>query len=336
MEANTFLRNIIIRLLIGKSKPDYAALANQLTLADAIAKIDWLFGCEAILKEFDADATISYYTQSEWGYQMYHSKEDAIHMALNPDGIFDPDGYYAQPRAVGEKISELNAKTVLELGCGKGFNSCFLAEQYPEVQFTGIDLTRSHIEIARRKADKFPNLSFQEGDFNRLNFLDQSLDIVFAFECLCHASEAEIPLSEIFRVLRPGGQLIVFDGYRQIKFTQLPELVQTATQLVEISMAVRHGFSEINDWNAIAQSIGFRVQSIEDISFAIQPTLLKLQKLSLKVFSLSWKIKILIHLLPKYLIRNSIAGLLMPFMVSPKGEAFGYYKLILERPLEKD
>jgi hypothetical protein len=36
-----------------------------------------------------------------------------------------------------------------------------------------------------------------------------------------------------------------------------------------------------------------------------------------------------------YLIRNSIAGLLMPFTVSPKGEAFGYYKLILERPLEE-
>ncbi|MEI6444044.1 MAG: hypothetical protein WCO29_13190 [Nostocales cyanobacterium ELA583] len=39
---------------------DYATLASQLTLADAIAKIDELFGCEAVLKEFDADATISY------------------------------------------------------------------------------------------------------------------------------------------------------------------------------------------------------------------------------------------------------------------------------------
>jgi ubiquinone/menaquinone biosynthesis C-methylase UbiE len=333
--ANKFLKNIIIKLLTGGSKPEYATQTSQLTLADAIAKIDGLFDCEAVLKEFDADATISYYTQSEWGYQIYHSGQDAIHMALNPDGIFDPDGYYAQPRVVAEQIRKLDAKTVLELGCGKGFNSCFLAQQYPEVHFTGIDLTPSHIKIARRKADKFSNLSFQEGNFNRLNFLDQSFDIVFAFECLCHASEAETPLAEIFRVLRPGGQLIIFDGYRKIKFTQLPKLLQTATQLVEISMAVRHGFSEINDWNAIVQSIGFQIQTIEDISLAIQPTLLKLQKLSWKLFSLSWQVKILIYLLPKYLIRNSIAGLLMPFTVSPKGEAFGYYKLILERPLEE-
>ncbi|MDB9347248.1 class I SAM-dependent methyltransferase [Nodularia spumigena] len=334
MVLNKLFKDIIIKLLTGVSKPDYAKLASQLTLADAIAKIDWLFGCESVLKEFNSDVTVSYYTQSEWGYQIYHSGQNAIHMALNPDGVFHPDGYYAQPRVVAEQIRELDAKNVLELGCGKGFNSCFLAEQYPEVKFTGIDITSAHIKIARSQAEQFSNLSFQEGNFNQLNFLDQSFDIVFAFECLCHASPDEIPLGEIFRVLRPGGKLIVFDGYRKIQLEQLPQLLQTATQLVEVSMAVRHGFSEIDHWNTIAQSIGFRVQVIEDVSSSIQPTLLKLQKLSLKLFSLSWKAKILAYLLPKYLVRNSIAGLLMPFTVSPKGEAFGYYKLILERPLE--
>ena len=286
MAANKFFKNLMIKLLTGGSKPDYATQISQLTLADAIAKIDELFDCEAVLKEFDADATISYYTQSEWGYQTFHSGQDAIHMALNPDGIFDPDGYYAQPRLVAEKISELNAKTVLELGCGKGFNSCFLAQQYPEVQFTGIDLTPSHIKIANRKADKFSNLSFQEGNFNRLNFLDQSFDIVFAFECLCHASEAEKPLAEIFRVLRPGGQLIVFDGYRQIKLEKLPKLVQTAIQLTEISMAVSHGFAEVNEWNAIAQSIGFRVQAIEDATLAISADFIKITEIIPKIFFL--------------------------------------------------
>ncbi|MDH6056150.1 class I SAM-dependent methyltransferase [Umezakia ovalisporum] len=327
------MKDIIIKLLTGASQVDYAMLASQLTLTDAIAKIDWLFGCEAVLKEFNSDFTIPYYTQSEWGYQIYHSGQDAIHMALNVDGVFNPDGYYAQPRVVAEQICELDARNVLELGSGKGFNSCFLAQQYPEVNFTGIDLTASHIKIARRQAEKFSNLSFEEANFNQLRFLDQSFDIVFAFECLCHASADEIPLAEIFRVLRPGGKLIVFDGYRKNKLEQLSPLLQTASQLVEVSMAVRNGFSLIDDWYAIAQSIGFRVEVREDISWAIQPTLWKLQKLSLKLFSLSWKAKILTYLLPKYLVRNSIAGLLMPFTVSPKGEAFGYYKLILERPL---
>ena len=335
MAANTFLKKIIIRLLGGKSQPDYAALASQLTLEDAIAKIDNVFGCDAILKELDTNFTISYYTQSEWLYRTYHSSEDAIHMALNPDGVFDPDGYYAQPRLVAEKISELDAKNVLELGCGKGFNSCFLAQQYPAVQFTGIDLTPLHIKIASRKGHKFSNLSFQQGNFNHLNFLDQSFDIVFAFECLCYASPMEIALAEIFRVLRPGGQLIIFDGYRQIKLEKLPKLVQTAIQLTEMSMAVSHGFVEVDNWNTMAQSIGFRVKTIEDISLEVLPTLLKFQKSSMKVFDPSWKVKILVSLLPKYLIRNSIAGLLMPLIYSTNKESLGYYKFILERPLEE-
>lgn len=337
MAVNNFLKNTLIKLLTGKAEADYDTLASQLTLEDAIAKIDELFGCEAVLKEFDTDAILSYYSQSGWGYQTYHSRQGAMHMALNPDGVFDPDGYYAQPRVVAEQIRELDAKAVLELGCGNGFNSCFLAPQYPEVDFTGIDLTPSNIKIARRKADKFSNLSFQEGNFNRLNFSDQSFDIVFAFECLCYASEADTkPLAaEIFRVLRPGGKLIMFDGYRQINFAQLPKLLQTATQLVEISMAVRHGFSEINDWTTAFQSIGFRVEVMEDICLEVQPTLLRLQKLSLRFFSLSWQVKILIYLLPKYLVRNAIAGLLMALTFSPKGETLAYYKLILERPLDE-
>ncbi|HLO86096.1 MAG TPA: class I SAM-dependent methyltransferase [Nostocaceae cyanobacterium] len=326
------MKNTIVKLFTLGSKPEDDKTVSQLTLADALTKIDKLFGCDRVLKEFDSDITINYYTQSEWGYQIYHSGQDAIHMALNPDGIFNADGYYTQPRVVAEQIDQFPAKTVLELGCGKGFNSRFLAKQYPEIQFTGIDLTPAHIKIAQQKAENFSNLSFQEGDFNQLRFLDQSFDIVFAFECLCHASQPEIPLAEIFRVLRPGGKLIVFDGYRKLKIEKLPKLLQTATQLVEVSMAVRHGFSEVEDWQSIAQSIGFQVKVIEDISWAIQPTLLKLQKLSLKLFSLSWQARILAYLLPKYLVRNAIAGLLMPFTVSPKGEVFGYYKIILERP----
>ncbi len=326
------LKNLIIKLLTAGSQQDYAMLASQLTLADAIAKIDRLFGCDRVLKEFDSDITVSYYTQSEWGYQTYHSGQDVIHMALNFDGVFHPDGYYVQPKVVAEQINKFGANDVLELGCGKGFNSRFLAQQYPEVNFTGIDITPLHIKIARQKARAFSNLTFQEGNFNDLEFPDRSFDIVFAFECLCHAPQAKIPLAEIFRVLRPGGQLIIFDGYRNTKLEQLPKLFQTATQLTEISMAVQHGFGEIQEWTANAKSIGFQIQTIENLSSAVQPTVSRLKKLSVKFFNLSWKAKLIANLLPKYLIRNSIAGLLMPFTLNPEGGSLGYYKLILKRP----
>ncbi len=330
MRWNNFKKLIVNILTAGK---DNSVLTNQLTLEDAIAKIDWLFGCDHILNKVNHNINVSsYYTQSEWGYKTFHSEQDAVHMALNFNGVFDPNDYYVQPKIVATQISNLGAKDVLELGCGKGFNSYFLAQQYPEVHFTGVDLTPLHIEIASQKAATLSNLNFKQGNFNQLEFLDDSFDILFAVECLCHAPQAKIPLAEIFRVLRPDGQLVVFDGFRNLKLEQYSKSLQIATNLTEISMAVENGFGEIQDWTDTAKSIGFHIQTIENISFAIQPTLSKLQNLSLKLFCLSWKAKLLVYLLPKYLTINAIAGLLMPFTFNPESGSLGYYKLILKCP----
>lgn len=325
------MQQTIIKLLKTGFKQDNSTLNHQLTLSEALEQIDKLFGCDRTLKEFDANITVPYYTQSEWGYRFYHSDRDAIHMALNFDGVFKADGYYVQPQVVGEQIDRLDAKDVLEIGCGKGFNSQFLAERYPNVKFTGVDLTPLHIKIAAKKAEKLNSLSFQAGDFNQLDFPDRSFDIVFAFECLCHAKQPQTPLAEIFRILRPGGQLIVFDGYRKAQLATFDRELQIATCLIETSMAVQHGFAEIENWLDAAKSAGFHVENSEDLSFAILPTLARLKKISLKFLQSSWRAKLIAALLPKYLVRNSIAGLLMEFVFDPQAGSCSYCKVILSR-----
>jgi len=325
------MKKLILKLLTSGLKPNYSQPTEQLTLENAITQIERFFGCDHILKEFDADITVPYYTQSELGYRLYHSAEDAIHMALNFDGVFDVDAYKHQPRIVAEQVHKLGATRVLEVGCGKGFNSLFLANQYPSVQFVGIDLTPSHIAIANSKARDLSNLTFQIGDFNCLNFQSQSFDLVFACECLCHAAQPHITLAEIFRLLRPGGKLVVFDGYRQGKLESFSQELQTLTQLTEIGMAIRHGFSEVEDWTEVARNVGFSVEIIEDLTFAIQPTILRLQSLSLLFFKSYWRSKLFTFLLPKYLVRNAVSSLLMPFTFKINQGALGYYKFILNR-----
>ncbi|NEN96039.1 MAG: class I SAM-dependent methyltransferase [Moorea sp. SIO3I7] len=325
------MKKLIIKLLTAGIKNNYYQPTEELSLENAIAQIDHFFGRDSMLKEFDADITVPYYTQSELGYRLYHSAEDAIHMALNFDGVFNVDGYQAQPRIVAEQIDKLGATNVLEVGCGKGFNSLFLAQQFPSVQFVGIDLTPSHIAIANRKVRDFTNLTYQIGDFNCLNFPSQSFDLVFACECLCHAHQPRITLAEIFRILRPGGKLVIFDGYRQAKLESFSQELQTLTQLTEIGMAVQHGFCELEDWTEVAKNVGFSVETREDLTFAIQPTLLRLQSLSLLFFKSYWRSKVLTFLLPKYLVRNAVPGLLMHFAFNTNQGSLGYYKFILKR-----
>ncbi|MGA0201200.1 MAG: class I SAM-dependent methyltransferase, partial [Prochlorotrichaceae cyanobacterium] len=125
---------------------------------------------------------IEYYKQSEIGYRKYHSEEGSIHMALNEGEAFDATGYYAQPQEIAEQVKYLNAKTVLEVGSGKGFNSRILAQQFPSVQFLGLDLTPLHIRLAQRFAQNCPNLSFRLGDFNQTDLASESIDLVFGVD----------------------------------------------------------------------------------------------------------------------------------------------------------
>ena len=79
-----------------------------------------------------------YYQQSEPGYKRVHSEKgcNAI-WRLNPDGVYSADGYFTQIRTVADHIRQVQAKRVLELGSGMGFNTIALAPDHPDVQFTG-------------------------------------------------------------------------------------------------------------------------------------------------------------------------------------------------------
>ncbi|WP_448564665.1 class I SAM-dependent methyltransferase [Trichothermofontia sp.] len=303
---------------------------NDLTLAAALALIQHTFAVDRILGDYNRDITVRYYTESEPGYRKYHSLQDCVHFALNDGGVFDPDGYYGQPRYVSEQIRTIKASQVLELGSGKGFNSVFLAQHHPEVQFMGVDLTPRHVQIARQKATQVPSLDFQVGDFNQLDLPDQSIDLAFGVDCLCHAADSQLVLAELYRVLKPGGRLVVFDGYRKAALATFGPEMQLAMQLTEVSMAVRHGFPVLADWLAVAELVGFTLIAQRDKTQAILPNLYEVQALAKRYFRHPWRARLLQWVLPKYLVRNAIAGLLLPLVCDAQTGAFSYQQLVLE------
>ncbi len=272
-----------------------------------------------------------YYRQSEVGYRKYHSEQGSIHMAINEGDRFDPAGYYVQPTAIAQEIQRLSAQTVLEVGSGKGFNSRFLATQFPQIQFRGIDLTPRHVALAQHTAQALPNLQFQLGDFNQTGLATESVDLVFGVDCLCHANDLAQVLQELHRVLRPGGRLILFDGYRTPDFEHHPPDLQRAAQLVELGMAVPMGFRTVDTWLQTAQVQGFSTIATTNHTAGILPTLRRLQALSYRFFKRPWRAKLLKLWLPPYLCKNAIAGLLMPFTCDLTHGAHQYHQLVLEK-----
>ena len=153
----------------------------------------------------------SYYEQSRLGYYLVHSRDGAMHMALNPDGTFSKAGYEGQARLVGERLPA-GTRNVLELASGNGFNLALLAPRHPDVQFRGIDLVRSQVDRANRALAAVPNAQAAVGDFQNLQLPEHVYDAVFVIESLCHATDLPRAFTEIKRVLAPGGRLIVIDA----------------------------------------------------------------------------------------------------------------------------
>src|SRR6266550_2453044 len=102
---------------------------------------------------------------------------------------------------------------VLEIGCGMGTDGAQFAQA--GAHYTGVDLTEAAIELARKRFE----LSGLEGEFQvadaeNLDFADASFDRVYSHGVLHHTPDTARAISEIHRVLKPGGRAIVMLYHR--------------------------------------------------------------------------------------------------------------------------
>jgi len=102
---------------------------------------------------------------------------------------------------------------VLDVACGEGYGSALLAQVARAV--VGVDIDAAVIAAARSEFPR-PNLTFEVGDAGALPLPDAAFDVVVSFETLEHLRDQEQFLSEIRRVLRPGGLLILSTPDREI------------------------------------------------------------------------------------------------------------------------
>jgi arsenite methyltransferase len=307
-------------------------------LAEALAQVDRVFGIERILADEGCDIVAPYYLQSGPGYRRVHSEKGCMHVALNPDGRFDRDGYFTQIREVARQMREVGAARVLELGSGMGFNTLHLAPDHPAVSFTGIDLMAHHVDGANMLTGDLENVTFARGSYDALPESLGQFDVVFGIETLCYATDLELVARSIAAALRPGGRFVMYDGFRRADFDRAPEEVITATRLFEVTTAVTNGFWRIEDWEKALTGAGLRVLGSEDLTDQSVACMRHLQIRSMRFFS-SWKYRVLRHFMPKYLIRNAVAGLMGSYMIEGAGPRSGdtqgclsYSVVIAEKP----
>jgi SAM-dependent methyltransferase len=113
----------------------------------------------------------------------------------------------------------LLGKEVLEVSCGHGGGASWISRSMQPASYTGLDLNPTGIEFCQRH-HHVPGLTFKQGDAQNLPFPDQSFDAVINVEASHCYPDFSGFLSEVARVLRPGGYFL----YADFRFRQsIPE-----------------------------------------------------------------------------------------------------------------
>lgn len=115
-----------------------------------------------------------------------------------------------EQRLVFDLAGPLEGRRVLDVGCGDGAYAVLAAARGGIV--TAIDSSEDMLAAARRGAERVGRpISFVTADAERLPFAGQSFDVIFAISVLCFVRDPTRALSEIARVLVPGGRLVLGD-----------------------------------------------------------------------------------------------------------------------------
>ncbi len=103
---------------------------------------------------------------------------------------------------------------VLEAGCGVGAQTRILAKNSPEAGITSVDISEESISKAKRlvESENISNVSFHRASILGMPFPDECFDHVFICFVLEHLDDPPQALSEIKRVLKPGGSITLIEG----------------------------------------------------------------------------------------------------------------------------
>jgi phosphoethanolamine N-methyltransferase len=132
--------------------------------------------------------------------------------ALWGEGYLSPGG----PDEVDRVLAglSLEAKHVLDIGCGAGGITLHLVAHHNAGHATGYDVEAPVLRVARKRAEKAGlagRVDFVHGAPGPLPFADASFDVVFSKDALVHVPDKDAFFAELFRVLKPGGVFAASD-----------------------------------------------------------------------------------------------------------------------------
>jgi ubiquinone/menaquinone biosynthesis C-methylase UbiE len=136
---------------------------------------------------------------------------------------------------------------ILELGCGAGYAIKLISEKDLAEEIVGLDISPTIIRSARirnKKAFNEKRVKLVQGNFNKLPFHSENFNTVFSIQTIYFWSDIATTLSEIFRVLKPKGVVIL--TFSDGKEDETWEGIRGITENQVIPSMKNAGFSDVS------------------------------------------------------------------------------------------
>ncbi len=244
---------------------------------------------------------MEYFKVNDWAYRHYHSQDGFMHFRISQNGTFADEDVYYQPDTVAKYIHD--GSRVLELGFGQGANITYLARTFPKAKFVGADLSQIRKDVPR-------NVTTVRQNYSSLKqFADNSFDVVYAFETIVYNTDKNPVFEEAYRVLKPGGVMIVYDYALAKPFETLGAEEQTAIELIS-----KCGCCPLIEtdkaWEGYFERAGFHKECVRYLTKECLPDLKRLERKAEKILNHPNRAKLMFRLFPDMFTGNIIIGYL--------------------------
>ncbi len=187
-------------------------------------------------------------------------------------------------RLAVSNILEIN---VLDAGCGIGTSCRKLASMLPSAKFYGVNVSQGQVDYGHLENNRqgFGNrVELVKTDFCKIPKPDNHFDAAYAIESICYGvGPDKIPfILEMTRVLKKDGRLVIADGFKKHS-RPLPEWFEKLHRKNLDYWAIKE-LPDIQLFTSRLRSMGFKIQSIEDISWNVAPSAFYLPFTAIKVF----------------------------------------------------
>lgn len=189
-------------------------------------------------------------------------------------------------KSIPRSADNRSALAILDVATGTGDLAISMGQAFPEAKITGVDLAEGMLTVAEKKAEEKhlqDRLSFQKDDALNLSFAENSFSVVTAAFGIRNFQELNKGLSEMYRVLKPGGHLRIIELTTPVSFpmrwlfwiyshTLLPlygRMLSKDASAYSYLTATIEAFPQGEKMMEILQSAGFTHTAFRRLTFGI-------------------------------------------------------------------